>query len=91
MKSFIFASIFLIGLVLVSFVHGTTSPVITNWVESTGGTYDGSYTDVTGIYYDSDYVYITANGLPDYTIGPWNDNPNSATGQSYSFQITRNP
>jgi hypothetical protein len=66
-------------------------PLIKNWVESTGGTYDGSYTDVTGIYYDSNYVYITANGLPDYTIGPWNDNPNSATGQSYSFQITRNP
>jgi hypothetical protein len=72
-------------------VSPSSVPLITSWIKSTGGKYNGSYTDVTGIYYDSSYVYIKSNGLPDYSIGPWNYNPNYAAGQSYSFQIPRNP
>jgi hypothetical protein len=78
-------------------VATSTAPPITNWIQSTGGKWNGSYTDVTKIYYDNNYVYITANSLPDYMIGIgngsniWNANPNYAKGQGYTFKITRNP
>jgi len=47
--------------------------------------------DVKSVCYDDDYVYITANGLASYTMGPFLMNPNEPSNQDYTLKLTRNP
>ena len=88
-------SIFFLALILqpISLVL-SASPILTAWTQTTGKTQtfnNVAYkTDVLGIYYSSSYAYITANGIPSYTIGPWN-NPNTPSGQSWVFQFPLTP
>lgn len=45
----------------------------------------------TRICYDADYVYIRTLGLADYTMGPWEMNPNEPSGNVSQYRIPRNP
>ncbi len=69
-----------------------TSPVISAWLRNTTGAtgYNGLPANVQSVYYTSTDVYVSASGIPSYTIGPWN-NPNVATQQTYKAKFTRSP
>ena len=73
----------------------STNPILTGWKTYSGttATWGGtSYkTDITGIYYTSTYVYVTGQGIPSYSIGPWQANPNSPSGQSWVYQFPLTP
>lgn len=78
-------------------------PEITSWILSDGATGQyyqvggaiidtGAEADVQMVQYSNDFVYISANGLPSYLIGPYQDgNPAQAGAQPYLFKIPRNP
>ena len=72
----------------ISTVIATADPLITSWVKSTGiSSIYKVYTNVNKIQYSSQYVYVSASGIPSYTIGPWPSNPNVASNQNYTFQF----
>jgi hypothetical protein len=75
-----------------STVIASSDPLVTNWLKSTGmsSTYK-TYTNVNKIQYSSQYVYVSASGIPSYSIGPWPNNPNVASNQNYTFQFPRVP
>ena len=61
--------------------------VVNGWKTSTGTGYSGITADVYGISYDGSYVYISANSIPSYTIGPtWTANPNTPSGQNVTYK-----
>lgn len=79
-------------LLIMNEVDSQTDPVITQWSQTTGNNGYKSYkSDVTKIQYSTDSVYVSANSIPSYSIGPWSNNPNDASPQSFTFQIPRNP
>ena len=48
--------------------------------------------DVQLVCYNTTDVYIKATGLAGtYLMGPWPGNPNTPSGQNYTFKLTRNP
>ena len=47
--------------------------------------------DVKTVCYNATDVYIRANGLTSYTMGPWLQNPNVPSSQEWVFKIPRNP
>ena len=47
--------------------------------------------DIKSVCYDNDDVYIRANGLASYTMGPFLMNPNEPSNQDYTFKFTRSP
>ncbi|MEO9533892.1 MAG: YHYH protein [Crocinitomicaceae bacterium] len=47
--------------------------------------------DVLQICIDNDYVYIRANGLASYNMGPWEMNPNVPVKHENTYRFTRNP
>jgi hypothetical protein len=69
------------------------SPEITSWIINTTGQtgYGGILTNVQQVQYSANNVYITATCIPDYSIGPWTNNPNTPVNQNFVFKITRNP
>ncbi len=87
-------------LILAAFAIGITSsnifaqfpPVVTAWIRNTTNAtgYSGLPANVQSVYYTSTDVYVSATGIPSYTIGPWN-NPNVATQQTYKAKFTRTP
>jgi hypothetical protein len=73
----------------------TTNPVLSAWIKCTGTTktYSGKtwYTDITSISYSSAYAYVQGQGLPSYTIGPWAANPNTPSGQNFTYAFPLTP
>jgi hypothetical protein len=69
------------------------TPEIYSWLLNTTGAtgYGGIQADCQLVQYNTTDVYVTATGIPSYTIGPWGGNPNTASDQSWVFQIPRNP
>jgi hypothetical protein len=70
------------------------NPAINNWKNSTGygaGAFSNIRANVLKIYYTSNYVYINANSIPSYAIGPWSHNPNNATAQNFIYSFPLNP
>jgi len=66
--------------------------IIIKWKTSTGTGYNGITADVTKIYYDTTYVYVSANSIPSYTIGPtWTANPNTPGAQNYTYKLLKTP
>ena len=63
-------------------------PLVAQWkMNTTGATgYGGYAADVTLVRYSSTNVYVTAQGIPSYTIGPWNS-PNSVVGLNWCFKL----
>ncbi len=47
--------------------------------------------DVQAVCYDASDVYVRATGLASYTMGPWLQNPNVPSNQSYTFKFPRTP
>jgi len=47
--------------------------------------------DIKSVCYDNDNVYVKANGLASYTMGPFLMNPNQPSNQNYTFKFTRTP
>lgn len=64
-------------------------PVVSLWkMNTTGATgYGGFAADVTVVRYSSTNVYVTAQGIPSYSIGPWPGSPNTATGLGWVFKL----
>jgi YHYH protein/Secretion system C-terminal sorting domain len=90
MKKLIF-TIFAVGSIS-STIFAQTAPVITAWIRNTTNAtgYTGLPANVQSVYYTTTDVYVSASGIPSYTIGPWN-NPNVATQQTYKAKFTRTP
>ncbi|MBK6777298.1 MAG: YHYH protein [Flavobacteriales bacterium] len=69
------------------------SPAITSWVINPGTEtgYNGILSNVREVVYDNLDVYVGCAGIPGYSIGPWNGNPNDAGDQDWEFKITLFP
>lgn len=69
------------------------SPEIKSWILNTTNQkgYNNIPSNVLKVQYSSNFVYITANCIPGYDIGPWAGNPNTPSNQNFLFKITRNP
>ncbi len=84
-----------IALVLLASSLGATSPAFTNppelesWQRNTDGTtgYAGILANVQAVQYTDDDVWVSATGIPSYTIGPWAMNPNVASDQALAPSI----
>lgn len=74
-------------------VNAQTNPAITSWkINQTGATgYGNIPSNVQQIQYSANNVYVSCSGVPDYTIGPWNGNPNVPKNQNFIYKITLNP
>jgi hypothetical protein len=81
-----------LSIFLLPFLVLSQENTITKWKTSTGTGYSGITADVTKVYYDSSFVYVSANSIPSYTIGPnWLKNPNTPGAQDYTFKFLRTP
>lgn len=83
----------LLFLLLASTMASAQTPEITSWIMNTTGQtgYGGILSNVQQVQYSQNNVYITATCIPDYSIGPWTNNPNTPVNQNFLFKITRNP
>jgi hypothetical protein len=72
-------------------VTEVTDPAITSWIKSSGNGYNSIVADVKKIQYSTNYVYVSANSVPSYSIGPWSNNPNVPKAQDKTYKIPRNP
>ncbi|MCU0426196.1 MAG: YHYH protein [Candidatus Kapabacteria bacterium] len=81
------------ALCAISTVLAQTAPEITAWkLNRTNATgYNGLPADVQRVQYSATAVYINASGIPSYSIGPWQMNPNVPANRNYLFKIARNP
>ncbi|HMS66127.1 MAG TPA: YHYH protein [Ignavibacteria bacterium] len=86
----LFFTMFLLSSVI-SFAQIT--PEIYSWKQNNSGVtgYNGILADVQQVFYSANYAYVKCTGIPSYTIGPWNMNPNLPTNQNWVFKITRFP
>lgn len=69
-------------------------PRITSWIKSTGygyGNFSSYRADVMQIYVTKERVYINSNSIPSYSIGPWNDDPNTAAAQNFTVSFPLRP
>jgi YHYH protein/Secretion system C-terminal sorting domain len=69
------------------------NPAITSWVINPGTDtgYNGILSNVLEVVYNNTDVYVGCTGIPGYSIGPWNGNPNDAGDQGWEFKITLSP
>ena len=82
----------LLLLAVSSLVFAGTSELSTWTLNTTGLTgYNGLPANVQLVRYSANYVYVSASGIPSYTIGPWPSDPNTPTNQAYVFKIPRLP
>ena len=68
-------------------------PDITSWLQNTtvsNPTYGGPV-NVQVVQYSASYVYVSTNCIPEYAIGPWPGNPNSASPQNVVLEFPRVP
>ncbi len=89
------------ALIAASSISFGQDPILTSWIMNTTGT--ASYNvgagtvnmsdsaDVTMVCYNNNNVYVVAEGLPSYEMGPFPMNPNVPAGQDLIWRITRNP
>jgi hypothetical protein len=62
---------------------------ILSWIKSTGYGYNGILANINKIEYSSNYVYVHSEGIPSYSIGPWNTSE-VAQAQNLNFKLSRN-
>ena len=77
-------------------VAGTATavpPAVTSWkLNTTNATgYGGTVADVTLVRYSSTNVYVTCQGIPSYSIGPWAGSPNTPTGLGWVYKLPLSP
>jgi hypothetical protein len=71
---------------------GQVTPQITSWLQNTTGTgYGGYVSNVQLVQYSATKVYVSANCIPQYAIGPWPGNPNIPSPQNFVCEFPRNP
>lgn len=81
-----------------------TNPVITSWLQNTtltGSHYiqnnftpiqDNVAVNVQTVQYSTNWVYVSTNGIPSYTTGPYLDgNPSQASDQNAIFKFPLTP
>jgi hypothetical protein len=87
------------------FIFAQTNPAITSWLQNTTGLMGSHYVsgnstaiqdaveaNVQTVQYSTNWVYVSTNGIPAYTTGPFLDgNPSLATDQNAIFKIPLNP
>ncbi len=80
-------------IILITRNLGAQTPEITSWkINTTNKTgYAGILTNVQQVQYSANNVYVSASCIPDYTIGPWANNPNIPVNKNFVFKITRKP
>ena len=66
-------------------------PVVTLWKQSTTSGYGGIRADVDKIQYSQYFVYIHTSGIPSYSIGPWQANPNIPKNMDATYKFPRYP
>lgn len=68
-------------------------PELASWrINTTGATgFNGITSNVRLVQYSATNVYVSSASIPDYGIGPWPGNPNTASDQNYTFRIPRTP
>lgn len=89
-------TLLLIGVMIAAGAHisfAQITPEITAWKLNKNGAigYSGLPADIQKIQYSASSVYVSASGIPSYSIGPWPMNPNTAGAQNKVFKIPRNP
>jgi len=84
--------LFLIPLFIGASVYAQ-GPEVTSWKLNTNGAtgYANIPSNIQQVQYSVNNVYISATCIPDYSIGPWNMNPNVPSNQNFVYKITRNP
>ncbi len=85
MKNFLF--LFAIVAVLVPFTGTAQAPELRSWkLNTTGATgYNGYLTNVQSVWYTGTDVYVKCTSVPDYTIGPWQSNPQYSRAAEFYF------
>ena len=63
--------------------------IITSWVKSNGTGYSGITNNIRQVSYTSTYVYVNTASVPQYSIGPWAQNPNVPSDQNYTMKYPR--
>ena len=73
--------------------HAQVTPEIKSWLINTTNQvgYGGAMADVQEVQYSTNNVYVNCSDIPSYTIGPWPNNPNTASEQGFLYKITRHP
>ena len=68
-------------------------PILYSWVRNLTGAvgYSNIPSNVLSVKYDTSNVYIAADCIPGYDIGPWTANPNTPSNQNFVYKITRKP
>ena len=73
------------------------SPAITSWVINPDTTlaanrgYGNIPSNVLKVQYSANYVYVSADCIPGYSIGPWTGNPNTPANQNFVYKIPLAP
>jgi hypothetical protein len=88
-----FKNLLLFAFLLTGSAVNAQGPEVTSWILNlTGQTgYGGILSNVQQVQYSTNNVYVTATCIPDYSIGPWTNNPNTPVNQNFLYKITRNP
>ena len=77
--------------------HAQFNPAITSWVinpdtnNAANRGYGNIPSNVLKVQYSTNYVYISADCIPGYSIGPWNGNPNVPANQNFVYKIPLSP
>lgn len=87
-------NLYLISVSLLSFIslYGQ-GPTVTAWKRNTTSAtgYNSLPSNVQIVQYTTTDVYVSSSCIPDYSIGPWDQNPNTPSNQSIVSKFTRNP
>lgn len=98
-------NLFILGMVISVASWGQQNPAITQWLINNDNTMGSHYVqgnsvaiqdnvlaNVQQVAYSAQWVYVTTNGIPAYTTGPFMDgNPSLATDQNAIFKFPLNP
>ena len=81
-------------ILLINFIETQTNSngfdaTILSWIKTTGYGYNGILANINKIEYSSNYVYVHSEGIPSYSIGPWNTSE-VVQAQNLSFKLSRN-
>ena len=87
-------NLYLISVSLLSiFQFFGQGPTVTSWKRNTTSAtgYNSLPSNVQIVQYTTTDVYVSSSCIPDYSIGPWSQNPNTPSNQSFVTKFTRNP
>jgi hypothetical protein len=98
-------SFLILSVLLVAFNLSAQNPAITSWLINSDGTMGSHYVqgntvaiqdnvlaNVQQVAYSNQWVYVTTNGIPAYTTGPFLDgNPSLASDQNAIFKFPLTP